>query len=171
MIGRRPARAASHVRRGEIRWSELSAVGPLSGRFTGNPEDLRVQGDKGVLSSTGVASMLSAPRASRRPRGCEAITAPELGQVVAAPAHEWHSHAMARTRVSTTVDEGLLTEAREVAGAPSDAALLDWALGALLAQHRNAEIDRAYAAYDEQPLNQPDEWGDLASFREAAGAS
>lgn len=77
---------------------------------------------------------------------------------------------MARTRVSTTVDEGLLTEARQVAGASSDAALLDWALGAFLAQHRSAEIDRAYAVYDAQPLDEPDEWGDLASFRDAAGA-
>ena len=65
----------------------------------------------------------------------------------------------------------LLTEAREVAGASSDAALLDRALGALLAQHRSAEIDRAHAAYDEHPLNEPEEWGDLASFRTAAGAS
>ncbi|MCB0959874.1 MAG: antitoxin MazE5 [Acidimicrobiales bacterium] len=78
---------------------------------------------------------------------------------------------MARTRVSTTVDEGLLAQAREIAGAPSDAALLDRALGALLAQHRSAEIDRAYAAYDERPLDEPDDWGDLASFRSAAGAS
>lgn len=52
-----------------------------------------------------------------------------------------------------------------------DAALLDEALGALLARHRAAEIDRAYAAYDAQPLSAPDEWGDLASFRSAAGAS
>lgn len=78
---------------------------------------------------------------------------------------------MARTRVSTTVDDGLLTEARRVTGAPSDAVLLDRALDALLAQHRRAEVDRAYAAYDEHPLDEPDEWGDLASFRAAAAAS
>lgn len=78
---------------------------------------------------------------------------------------------MARTRVSTTVDGALLAEAREVTDATSDAALFDRALGALLAQHRSAEIDRAYAAYDERPLDEPDEWGDLASFRAAAGAS
>jgi hypothetical protein len=29
----------------------------------------------------------------------------------------------------------------------------------------------AYAAYDEHPLDEPDAWGDLASFREAASAS
>jgi hypothetical protein len=38
---------------------------------------------------------------------------------------QWHGHAMSRTRVSTTVDEDLLTEARRVAAAGSDAALLD----------------------------------------------
>jgi hypothetical protein len=37
--------------------------------------------------------------------------------------------------------------------------------------HRRAEVDRAYAAYDEHPLDEPDAWGDLASFRTAAGSS
>lgn len=78
---------------------------------------------------------------------------------------------MPRTRVSTTVDDALLTEARKVTGAGSDAALLDQALDALLAQHRRAEVDRAYAIYDERPLTEPDEWGDLASFRVAAQSS
>lgn len=53
----------------------------------------------------------------------------------------------------------------------SDAALLDEALGALVARHRAAEIDASYAAYDDHPLDEPDEWGDLASFREAATTS
>ena len=83
----------------------------------------------------------------------------------------WHIHAMPRTRVSTTVDDGLLSRAREATGAKSDAALLDQALDALLAQHRRAEVDRAYAVYDEHPFDEPDEWGDLASFRSAAAAS
>jgi hypothetical protein len=73
--------------------------------------------------------------------------------------------------VSTTVDDALLTEARKVTDAQSDAALLDQALNALLATHRRAEVDRAYAAYDEHSLSEPDEWGDLASFRRAAAAS
>ncbi len=78
---------------------------------------------------------------------------------------------MPRVRVSTTVDAELLAEARRVrAGAP-DAVLLDDALGALLARHRAAEIDEAYAAYDRVPLSAADEWGDLASFREAAASS
>ena len=85
--------------------------------------------------------------------------------------HSWRSHAMARTRVSTTVDADLLTEARRVAAAGSDATLLDRALGALLAQHRRAEADEAYGAYDEHPIDEPDEWGDLASFRTAAASS
>lgn len=78
---------------------------------------------------------------------------------------------MPRARVSTTVDEELLTEARSVTGANSDASLFDQALRALLAQHRRAEVDRAYAAYDQHPLDEPDGWGDLASFRAAAAAS
>jgi hypothetical protein len=35
----------------------------------------------------------------------------------------------------------------------------------------DAEIDASYAVYDEHPLKEPDEWGDLASFRRAAAAS
>ncbi len=53
----------------------------------------------------------------------------------------------------------------------NDAAVLDAALEALLARHRAAEIDASYAVYDEHPLDEPDEWGDLAAFRDAAGAS
>lgn len=78
---------------------------------------------------------------------------------------------MARARVSTTVDEQLLASARALRADLTDAALLDEALASLLATHRSAEIDAAYAAYDEHPLDQADEWGDLASFRSAAGAS
>jgi hypothetical protein len=32
-------------------------------------------------------------------------------------------------------------------------------------------VDGRYKAYDEHPLEEPDEWGDLASFREAAPTS
>jgi len=83
----------------------------------------------------------------------------------------WHNYGMARTRVSTTVDDALLTSAREALSSLTDAALLDQALAALLHQHRAAEIDAAYIAYETHPLGEPDAWGDLASFREAAGAS
>jgi hypothetical protein len=54
---------------------------------------------------------------------------------------------------------------------PSDAALLDEALRALLARQRTGDLDVAYAAYDDHPLDEPDDWGALRSFREAAGAS
>jgi len=83
----------------------------------------------------------------------------------------WHDGGMTRVRVSTTVDEELLEEARRLRTDVNDAGLIDEALAALLAQHRVAEIDAAYGAYDAQPLDQLDEWGDLASFREAAGSS
>jgi hypothetical protein len=78
---------------------------------------------------------------------------------------------MARVRVSTTVDEQLLARARALGGGSTDAALLDAALAALVASNRAEEIDAAYAAYDEHPLDETDEWGNLAAFREAAGAS
>lgn len=78
---------------------------------------------------------------------------------------------MPRIRVSTTVDEALLAEARLLRDGVNDATLLDEALAALLAQHRSARLDAAYAAYDSRPIDEPDEWGDLAAFREAAGSS
>jgi len=78
---------------------------------------------------------------------------------------------MTRTRLSTTVDADLLESARRVRSDVTDAALIDEALGALLARYRAAEVDASYAAYDEHPLDETDEWGDLASFREAAAAS
>jgi hypothetical protein len=78
---------------------------------------------------------------------------------------------MNRIRVSTTVDRDLLTSARRLRASSTDAALLDEALSALLARHRAADIEAAYAVYDEHPLEERDAWGDLASFREAAAAS
>ncbi len=78
---------------------------------------------------------------------------------------------MARMRISTTVDAELLSSARRSRSGVSDSALIDEALGALLAHQRAAEIDAAYGAYDTHPLDVEDEWGDLASFRAAAGAS
>jgi hypothetical protein len=78
---------------------------------------------------------------------------------------------MARIRLSTTVDSGLLDDARQLRSGLSDAALVDEALQALLACHRGAELDAGYVSYDEHPLDEPDAWGDLASFRQAAGAS
>jgi hypothetical protein len=78
---------------------------------------------------------------------------------------------MARARVSTTVDEDLPARARGLRKGATDAVHLDEALRALVARHRPVQIDAAYAAYDEHPLHEPDDWGDLASFRSAAASS
>ena len=78
---------------------------------------------------------------------------------------------MARVRISTTVDGQLLAAARETRSGINDSALIDEALDALLARSRAAKLDAAYAAYDRLPLDAGDEWGDLASFRAAAGSS
>lgn len=53
----------------------------------------------------------------------------------------------------------------------TDAALIDEALAALPARHRSAEVDASYRAYDEHPPDEPDAWGDLASWRRVAGTS
>ena len=73
--------------------------------------------------------------------------------------------------MSTTVDEGLLASARRARAGKPDSALFDEAFEELLARDRAAEVDDSYAAYDAHPLDEHDEWGDLASFREAAAAS
>ena len=68
------------------------------------------------------------------------------------------------------MDADLLQNARQVSGKP-DSALVDAALAALLARYRSAEVNASYAAYDAHPLDEPDEWGDLASFRRAVAGS
>lgn len=73
---------------------------------------------------------------------------------------------MNRIRLSTTVCAELLGSARAIEPGTTDAALQ-----ALLSQHRDRKVDAAYAAYDDHPLNEPDEWGDLASWPQSAGAS
>jgi hypothetical protein len=76
---------------------------------------------------------------------------------------------MPRVRVSTTVDGPLLADARAARPGATDAELVAEALAALLAKDRAASIDAAYLeAYRTHPVNEPDEWGDLASFRSAA---
>ncbi len=59
--------------------------------------------------------------------------------------------------MSTTVDEDLLRSARALRVGSTDAALLDEALGALVASHRRAEIDANYRAYDNVSLDAPGE--------------
>jgi len=75
---------------------------------------------------------------------------------------------MNRVRISTTVDAELLAEARRLVHPRNDASMLDEALQFLVEQHRRAEIDASYAAYDEIPLDTPDEWGNLAAWLDAA---
>lgn len=78
---------------------------------------------------------------------------------------------MTRTRVSTTVDEQLLNAARRTMPDARDSSVLEAALAALLRSHRSAELDASYAeAYSRAPIDQPDEWGDLASWRSAVSS-
>jgi len=83
----------------------------------------------------------------------------------------WHNYGMARIRVGTTVDERLIEAARGANPNLRDSALIDAALEALVARSRAAEIDSAYNAYDTRSMDQPNAWGDLKSFREAAARS
>lgn len=84
----------------------------------------------------------------------------------------WHDRGMTRARISTTVDSDLLDDARRITVGHTDSELIEAALTALLTRHRATEIDDAYAAaYDKHPLDEPDEWGDLESFRASAGAT
>ena len=79
-----------------------------------------------------------------------------VGPVVSVPI-PWHIYGMPRVKVSTTVDEQLIGRARQARSDLNDAALLDEALAALLARYRAAEIDAGYVAYDDQPIDDPDE--------------
>ncbi len=78
---------------------------------------------------------------------------------------------MSRVRVSTTVDGDLLESARRLRVGVNDAKLLDEALSALVAVNRTGEIDAAYAAYDDYPIDESDAWGNLNEFRVRAASS
>ncbi len=78
---------------------------------------------------------------------------------------------MARVRVNAAVDRDLLNAAREARPGGTDSSLLEDALRALLAEHERPATDAAYAeAYASHPPDEPDEWGDVAAWRAAAGA-
>jgi hypothetical protein len=84
----------------------------------------------------------------------------------------WHTYGMSRVRISTTVDGHLLEEARRLRGGTPDASLIDQALAELVRAQRRSEIDVHYeAAYREHPASEPDEWGDLESWADAAQRS
>ena len=78
---------------------------------------------------------------------------------------------MPRVRISTTVNDTLLDQARSTLPDLNDAALLDRALSALCAEHCAAEVDRSYRVFDETPLDTEDGWGNLADFLEATEGS
>lgn len=71
---------------------------------------------------------------------------------------------MPKVRISTTVNDVLLKEARSAEPGLNDAALLDRALSALCAEHRASEIDRSYKVFEEIPLKTEDEWGNLKNL-------
>jgi hypothetical protein len=78
---------------------------------------------------------------------------------------------MSRVRVSTTVDGDLLAKARQIRSQSNDATLIDEALRSLITSNRSGEIDATYLAYDQFPIDEPDDWGSLDAFRNAAAAS
>ena len=78
---------------------------------------------------------------------------------------------MARTRISTTVDAGLLARFAVLVPDFPTRRSSKKRVAALLARDCAADIDAAYVAYEVHPLDDEDEWGDLASFRASAGSS
>ncbi len=85
--------------------------------------------------------------------------------------HSCCLYAMPRIRVSTTVSDGLLEQARAALPDLNDATLLDRALAALCAELRAAEIDLSYRIYEALPLDTEDEWGNPADFLDAVGSA
>ena len=84
----------------------------------------------------------------------------------------WRGHGRTRSRINLVVDSELLDKARKYCGLKRDEEVIDAALKAFVVQRRNAEIDEAYvAAYDTHPFDEPDEWGNLISFGQAAEKS
>ena len=82
-----------------------------------------------------------------------------------------YTNAITRVRISTTVSDELLGEARAALPGLNDASLMDRALAALCADHRAAEIDSSYDVFDALPLDIQDEWGSLADFLDSVGAA
>ncbi len=90
----------------------------------------------------------------------------EIGEALGVSRQDAREHFARRVRdqLAANVDASDLTE---------DEAL-ELAIEDVRAErrHRALEIAEAYeAAYTLHPLDEPDEWGDLASFREAAAAT
>lgn len=122
-----------------------------------------------VRAAGGTASNIAILHPGFAVRGVSRLMRPETCMGVRPMQRD--NRGVNRIRLSTTVDAALLSSARDVRAGITDAALIDEALGALLARHRSAQVDASYAAYDNQPVDELDEWGDLASWRRAAGNS
>lgn len=75
---------------------------------------------------------------------------------------------MQKAWVRVLVDAGLLRQARALHSTGADAVVVEAALRAFVTAHQPAEIDAQYDVYDQQPLNQQDAWGHLASWSQAA---
>ncbi|MFB9733014.1 antitoxin MazE5 [Ornithinimicrobium kibberense] len=78
---------------------------------------------------------------------------------------------MARARISTDVDEDLLTRARALSPGSTDAAIVDVAFTSLLRAHSEVDrsIDALYeTAYARVPVPTIDEWGHLETFLDGA---
>ena len=73
-----------------------------------------------------------------------------------------------RVRLSTTVDPEPLAAAHAVRPGSSNAVVIDEALAALAGRHRPAQVEPG-PGDDEHLQIEPDQWGDLASWRRAAG--
>ena len=97
------------------------------------------------------------------------------GQFPASP-YALHDGGMARTRLSATVDAALLEKFTERSSLGTSVKKSHWWTQhsprcSQLAGYRSAEVDAGYGDYHEHPLDEPDEWGGLASFRRTVAAS
>lgn len=78
---------------------------------------------------------------------------------------------MARTRISTTVDDDLLNQARAINPDHKDSSMVEEALRLLLKRHHDEQIAAQYARAYANGNDAVDEWGDLNEFLDAAVAS
>ena len=79
---------------------------------------------------------------------------------------------MSRVKLSTTVDEELLSEARRLHEGMADSALVEAGRAALVRELRDEPLARLYAeAYKRYPADEPDDWGDVRTLLDADGGS
>ncbi len=126
----------------------------------------RTQCDRSLLVDLRVSFELGSVESGAAGPRFEACTA------TCRPTVAWHDCGMARTRISTTVDDELLQAVRSRRVGRPDSAVMDEALTVLLRELRRRDTDAAYeSAYAAAPLGEPDEWGDLEAFRREAGST